>query len=148
MAFQVRYKDTEGGAYTTLTLAPGPTEVDYPPRRDFKVQATQDGAHVVQRPLRDSRPRKWVWKGYGPNLPTYENQWQALLALEYRTRLTNTVWPIVEVQEDVLGESGFSGWVKVKFLRVERTPRGGGGGLVYDDSTIEFVIVDGTFTGF
>lgn len=148
MAFQVRYSATEGGAATTLTLLPGPTDVEYPETRQMKVTSTQDGGHVVQRPLRDSRPRRWTWKGYGPNLPVYENQWQALRALEYRTRLEAGVWPIVEVREDVVGEGGLSSWTKVKLLRVERVTRKGGGGVVYEDSFLEFVIVDPSYTGF
>jgi hypothetical protein len=146
--FQIRYSATEGGTFTTLTMHPAPTEIDYPERRMMTLHPTQDGPPVIQRPLRDSRSRKWIWKGYGPRIAPYENQWEALKALEYRTRLDANQWPIVELREDELAESGFANWTKVKIVRVERTARKGGGGLVYDESFIEFFVVDPAFGGF
>lgn len=153
--YQIRYKATSNGAYTTLTLFPGPTEVEYPERRSFKMQMTQDGAPVVQRPLRDGRVRRWVWKRYRPSVATYENQWATLLTLEYRHRLQNNLHPVVEIWEDTTPEGGFarmSGatkvWTKVRFLRVDRISAKGGGRITYDDSFIEFVIDDPTYQGF
>lgn len=156
MAFWVRFKDTSGGAYTTLTLYPGPTDVEYPERRSMTTTATVDGATVVQRPLRDSRPRKWVWKGYRPTLAGFESQWNTLLSLEYATRLAQGKYALVEIWEDVVPEGGFNRldgsqnkiWTTVKFLRVDRVPRKGGGEVAYDDSYIEMVIEDTNYTGF
>lgn len=156
MAFWIRFKDTEFGAYTTLTLFPGPTEVEYPERRAMKTTGTQDGATVVQRPLRDTRPRRWIWKNYPPSLVGFEAQWQTLLSLEYATRLEAGKYALIEIWEDVVPEGGFNRvdgssnkiWTKVKFLRVDRTPRRGGGPVTYDDSYIEFVIEDSGFVGY
>lgn len=146
--FQIRYRAAEADPYTTLVLAPGPTEVDYPERRLMKVRSTPDGAHVVQRPARDSRPRKWIWVGFKPTIVPYETQWDILKTLEYRYRLENALYPIVEVMEDVVEDGGFSAWVKVKFLRVERTVAKGPSDITYEQSFIEFVVEDTTFTGF
>lgn len=156
--FWVRFKDSPNGAYTTVALTPGPTSVDYPPKRAFTVMTTQDGASVIQRPLRDSRSRKWVWTGYKSSalFAAYENQWQQLLALEYRTRLRAGKYPLVEIWEDTVPEGGFNRvdgngdklWTTVRFIQVDRTPRKGGGQLVYDESTIEFVIDDTTYDAF
>lgn len=153
--FWIRYKATSGGAYTTITLIPGPTEVDYPDLRDYTAQTTADGAVVVSRPLKDGRPRKWIWRKYGPHIATYENQWQVLKQLEYRYRLEQNLWPLVEIWEDIVPEGGFlrgtaeaKVWTPVKFLRVQRTPKKGGGNITYDESTVEFVIEDATFTSF
>jgi hypothetical protein len=156
MAYWIRYKDTAGGAYTTITLSPGPTEVEYPERRAMETKATQDGATVIQRPLRDTRPRKWVWKGYIPTLVPYTNQWNTLLSLEYSTRLEAGKYALVEIWEDVVAEGGFNRldasqnkiWTSVKFLRVDRTAKKGGGSISYDDSFIEFVIEDTGFVGY
>ena len=149
--FQIRYKATQGGAYTTLTLNPAPSAVEYPERRAQKVHATQDGGIVVQRPLRDSRPRKWHWTNYPANYAAYASQWATLKALEYRTRLEAGQWPLVEVWEDTT-DGGFDRmdgatqvWTVVKLLRVDRTVRGSGP-VVYSDSVLEFVIQDETFS--
>lgn len=156
--FWIRYKDWQDGVQVDveMSLRPGPTEIDYPEMRTYKLQVTQDGAIVIQRPLRDSRPRSWSWKGYPPVIATYENQWKRLETLEYRARLADSLPGYVEVWEDVTGVGGFdkvdgSGnriYTKVKFLQVNRTPRKGGGLVTYEDSTIEWVIADDQYTSF
>jgi hypothetical protein len=155
--FWIRYKATPAGAYTEVPLMPDPTEVEYPEKRAMTVATTQDGATVVQRPLRDTRIRKWIWKGYRDSdlLAVYRNQWALLQALEYRTRLEGALHPLVEIWEDTVPEGGFARgtaeakvWTVVKLLRVQRTPKKGGGPVTYEDSTIEFVIEDSSYTGF
>jgi hypothetical protein len=154
--FWIRYKDTANGSYTTMTLSPGPTTVSYPEKRDFKVQVTPDGAVVVSRPMRDSRPRRWIWKRYRPWIATYENQWMVLESLEYRTRLLAGKYPIVEIWEDESTIGGFDGmvdastkkWTKAKFLRVERTVNDSGGPVIYEESFIEFMIDDTSWGAF
>lgn len=154
--FYVRYKATSGGAYTTIALNPAPTNVEYPDHRLYKAQNTQDGAVVIQRPLRDDRIRRWIWKAGRSTVTSYENQWQVLKTLEYRHRLRNNLHPIVEIWEDLTDTGGFGGltagsdkvWTKVKFLQVHRRLREGGGRVIYEDSIIEFVIADDTYTAF
>jgi hypothetical protein len=154
--FFIRYKDTETGEYQQLTLTPGPTTVQYPEKRQFKLQVTPDGAAVISRPMRDNRTRRWVWKRYRPWIATYENQWDKLEKLEYRTRLRAGKPPIVEVWEDESTIGGFNEmlnastkkWTRVKFLRVERTIADGGGSVIYEESFVEFVIVDDQYSAF
>lgn len=156
--FWIRYKEMVNSVLTDkeIALVPAPTEIDYPEQRLFKAQVTQDGAVVVQRPLRDHRTRTWSWTGGWPaHLVTYETQWKLLETLEYRTRLQAGLPAYVEVWEDISGVGGFnklaSGarvYTKVKFLQVHRRPRKGGGLVAYDESTIEFVIEDDTYLNF
>lgn len=152
--FQVRYVDALGDTQT-LTLLPGPTEVEYPEKRNMATRPTQDGAVVIQRPLRDPRSRKWVWRGYRNYIHPYETQWENLEQLEARYRQLHLLDPVVEIWEDESTIGGFDRmdgaekvFTKVKFIRVERVPRPGGGLVVYDHSTIEFLIVDPSYTDF
>jgi hypothetical protein len=155
--FFVRYKDAVNGAYITMSLMPGPTDVSYPDARLYKPHSTQDGAIVVQRPLRDDRPRQWSWKGFRDSdlLAAYRNQWIILSKLEYRYRVRNNLPPVIEIWEDETSIGGFNGgtvgakvWTKVKFLQVQRTIRGGGGYVVFDTSIIEMVIADDSYSAF
>jgi hypothetical protein len=153
--FVIRYKDTENGAYTEHILFPHPTDVEYPERRLFKVRPSKDGANVIQRPLADPRPRQWIWVGYRDSIATYNNQWAFLRTMEYRHRVQNGLYPYVEIWEDEHGENGFGEtdggnkkWTRVKFVKVDRTARKGGGRIVWESSIVEFVIEDEAYEGF
>lgn len=154
-AFYVRWQEVTAGAYTEFTLFPGPTGVEYPPRRIVNTRTGPDGNVVVQRPMRDDRMRKWVWNRYRDNVPGYHTMWPILEALEYRTRLEANKPPHVEIWEDVTLAGGFGKltggvtrvWTKVKFLQVHRT-MASGAGSIYEESYIEFIIDDVTYTGF
>lgn len=152
--FWIQYKDAHNDTIE-IPLIPSPTEVDYPPSRDFEARKTQDEALVIQRPLVDSRPRKWIWRGYPPRIISYETQWQLLKTLDCKERHANGLSPIVGVWEDVVTDSGFGRkdgssrlYTKVKFILVDRTPKPGGGLIAYDTSMVEFQISDPTFTSF
>lgn len=155
--FSVRYKQTENGLYTVLNLRPAPTEVEYPEKRTFNKRTTVDGSVVVQRPLRDGRDRKWIWKSYRPSILPYEDQWKTLEQLEYRSRVESGLWPLVEIWEDTTDEGGFERYesdgttklyTPVRFLQVTRKTRKGGGLVVYDESVIQFTLSDNTYTAF
>jgi hypothetical protein len=98
--------------------------------------------------------------GYRSNVPLYEAMWQKLVSLETQARW-NAGYSDVRVQiwEDTTDTGcGFnkltSGttadtvtytnikWVWVRFIRVDRKVRRGGGTVTYDTSTVEFVIDD------
>jgi hypothetical protein len=152
--FQVRWQETVGGPYTTLTLVPMPVAKEYPERRALNVRVGQDGNVVVQRPMKDDRPRKWVWERMSDRVPAYTSMWTSLKALEYRTRLQANKPPLVEIWEGVTDEGGFgrlSGstriFTKVKFLQVHRV-MASGAGSVYEQSFVEFYIEDSTYTEF
>jgi hypothetical protein len=151
--FWLRYETAEGVLETALN--PAPMFVEYPPRRLFKERVTQDGAVVVQRPLRDHRPRRWIWQGYGPAHEPFATQWQLLETLEYRARLEAGLPGTVEIWEDVSGIGGFDRtdapggriYTKVKILQTNREPRREGGPVVYE-STVEFRIEDMSYKAF
>lgn len=154
-AFRVRWQDVDAGAYTTITLLPGPTGVEYPPRRNYTSRMGPDGNVVVQRPMRDDRVRKWFWSRYRDNVAGYSSMWPLLETLEYRTRLEANKPPHVEIWEDVTLAGGFGNttagpvpvWTKVKFLQVHRV-MAAGTVRVYDESFIEFIVEDPAYTGF
>lgn len=162
--FLIKYgTDAANTVFTTLKLAPQPTEVDYPERRNVNVKSSKDGSAILQRPLRDSRPRKWVWVGYNPLIATYENQWTTFQTLDAKARAEAGLNPVIYIWENDSVEGGFdrlsSGtdpdptysnviWTAVKFVQVTRKSRKGGGLTKYDESIIEFVIEDGAYTRF
>lgn len=153
--FRIRWQDTVGGAYTSLIMIPQPTGVDYPVRRNVANRVTPDGAVVTQRPLRDDRTRKWFWNRMRDTVPGYSALWAALLALEYRTRLEANKPASVEIFEDITAAGGFGNvtsgptpvWTKVRIVQVSRD-MATGGGSVYEQSSIEFIIDDLNYTGF
>ncbi len=163
--FLVKYLVTAPSTYTVVSLVPRPTEVEYPEKRLLKLRPNRDGGVVIQRPLRDARPRKWVWKNYRPHVPNYEAQWAVLASLDTQTRwLAGFTTPTVLIWENETKEGGFDGltsgstpdlsaytnldWTEVKFTQVTRTTRKGGGPVTYDDSIVEFVIVDTSYSAF
>ena len=155
--FLVRWQDAPNGPFTQLSLHPGPTDPAYPEeRRKQTLLTTQDENVVVQRPLRDPRMREWVWVNARPTHLPYEDQWKVLESLEYRARLRAGKVPTVQVWEDVTDAGGFGRvdaqgnrvWTTVKALKVQRTPRKGGGTLVYETSVFGFVVADSSFDWF
>jgi hypothetical protein len=155
--FYVRYQERGTGGALVEVEAPllAPMDIEYPERRLHKVLTTNDGATVIQRPLRDSRPRKWIWRGHGRLSEPFASQWALLERLEYRARLASGLVPTVGIWEDVSGTGGFgrrdeSGsrvYTTVKLLQANRTPRQGGGPVIYD-SVVEFYVDDPTYQAF
>lgn len=167
MAFLIRYStdDAPGSVYTVLDLSPGPTDVDYPDFREYNARSTQDQAVVIQRALKDARPRSWIWLNYRPTIPGYESQWQTFLTLEARTRSQNNKNPVIQIWENETGNAGGFGettdgldpdlvgytniqWTEVKFLQVSRRVRQGGGVVAYSESFIQFQITDPAWENF
>lgn len=158
MPFKIRYDAATTAGPPNMqeeTLSPGPTDVEYPDFREVNVRRTQDSAAIIQRPLIDTRPRKWIWKRYRQAAPNYETQYDLLRSLEARQRHLDSKDPNVFIWEDESDEGGFgemSGpdevWTQVKFIQVHRRSQSGGGVVVYDDSWIEFVITDPTWESF
>lgn len=147
MAFQIRYRDNELSPWTELTLSPQPQSVEYPERHAAKIRTTPDGAIVIQRPMRDSRPRTWHWRGYRSTHAAFEAQWATLVSLYTRNRLAAGLEATVQIKENEVAESGLADWVTVKITEVERHPRPTGGVPVYD-ARLVFHIADSTFTAF
>lgn len=162
--FLLRYKLTETGAYQApYVLSPGPTAVDYPPRRLFVEKEVQDGGSILQRPIWDSRPRRWIWKGYHPRIPVYERQWAELERHDTLSRLRRGEPATVQIWEDESTVGGFGKttdglapnmvshtnlqWTTVRFVQVSRDPRDNGGLVVYEESVVEFRIA-GDYTDF
>jgi hypothetical protein len=165
MAFLVRYGSVPIGFTTVLPIHPRPTEVEYPEFRSFKSKVSKDGSVVIQRPLKDSRPRKWAWKRYRPYMTEFMNMWAVLESLE-----TKAMWdagfadPTIEIWEDETGKGGFGTttdgfppdlitytnlvWTKVKIIQAHQAIASGGGPVVFDTSFIDFIIVDEDYSSF
>lgn len=153
MPFKIQYN--RGAGTEVLDLSPGPTEVDYPDFRLYNARQTQDSALIIQRPLNDPRPRRWIWKGYRQAAPNYESQFDTLRLLEARQMAADTYDPVIQVWENESDEGGLGGgtegspvWTDAKIVQVTRKTRGGGGVAVYEDTIVEFIIVDSTWESF
>lgn len=161
MAFLVRY--TDGSGTHTLRLHPRPTAINYPERRLFKRRDTKDGASVISRPVADSRPRQWIWKGYRAWMAEFNEQWLILKSLETKARLQDGLSATVLIWEDETTEGGFDTttagdpdlitysnlvWTTVRFIQVDRKLRDSGGPVIYDTSTVEFVVEDPLYAAF
>lgn len=162
--FLIRYYQPTVGV-TVARLTPRPTTVDYPEARLFRSRASKDGATIVQRPMRDPRPRKWIWEKYRSSVPLYEAQWQFLVSLESQARwdagLADTsieIWEndsltggfdkVTDLQPpDLIAYTNLQ-WTRVQILQTTRTIRPGGGSVVYEQSIVEFTIDDDFFTSF
>ena len=153
MPFRINHTRTD--VTDPLELTPGPTEVEYPDFRLYNARQTQDSSLIIQRPLNDPRPRKWIWKNYRQSVPNYESQFDDLKLLEARQLDADGYSPIIQVWENESDEGGIGGgtegsptWVDAKILQVHRRTRKGGGIVVYDETWIEFIIVDSTWEEF
>lgn len=162
MAFLVKY--TTGTGTTVLSLHPRPTSVSYPERRTFKKKDTKDGAVVLARPLRDSRPRQWIWKGYRQWITGYAALWETFKTLDTKARVEASLSPTVQIWEDETGpDSGFgltTGgapdlvayanliWTTVRIIQVTREMRDNGGPLTFEKSIVEFTVEDDSFSTF
>jgi hypothetical protein len=152
--FLIRYSD-EYAQIHTVELSPRPVEVDYPEKRLFTARVTQDEATVIQRPLRDSRTRRWIWRGYRYHMAEYAAQWALLESLDAQARLRLGLNPVIEIFEDTSGIGGFGKrdgggnpiFTKVAFVQVTRNVRAGGR-VTYDESVIEFLIRDSDYNDF
>ena len=145
--FWIRYTDALG-ATTERALEPAPTAIDYPEASLYKVLPTQDGSIVVQRPLHDACPRKWIWNGFGQPDASFVSQWTVVKACEYRARIRAALSPTIEIWEDSTGAGGFDRldalgakvWTKVKLLQVTRKPSGPG--PLRFESSVTFYVSD------
>lgn len=123
MPFLIRYSTNTGhSTFAVEQLSPNPTEVDYPPTREYNARITQDHAVVIQRPIKDSRTRRWIWRNYRSNIATYETQWTNLKSMEARARALSdpepvapfttyadslTKNPLIQIWENITDEGGF-----------------------------------------
>jgi hypothetical protein len=149
MGFHVKYTDGSGEHEVELEIAPA--EVEYPPAEAVTVRTSQDGNVILQRPLRDSRPRKWIWNGYGPNHSAFAAQWALLQSLGTRKRLEGGLSPTIGIWEDVSGAGGFDRmdgpskvYTTVRFVQVTRKPEGSG--PVRYTAEVEFYLADDSYS--
>jgi hypothetical protein len=155
MPFRMRYSD-ELQQMVEVELDPEPSAVDYPMKREFTRLTTQDGAVVIQRPLRDPRPRRWMWNSYVKGNAEYEALFSLLSSLELKAMRDAGLSPLIGIWEDVSGIGGFDRrdgsfnpvFTNVLITQVHREPIPAPGRVVYGDTLIEFVIEDLSYTHF
>ena len=151
--FYIRYADASNNLIERA-LTPAPNAVDYPDQALYKILTTQDGNVIVQRPLRDARPRKWTWRGYGQPDADYVALWSFLQSMSYRARMNQALTPTIDIWEDTTGSGGFDKldslgnkvYTTVKVLQVTRTPSGPG--PMRYESSITFYIEDENYDAF
>lgn len=148
--FWIRY--TDGSGTHEVSLTPTPTDVEYPLGDGSKVLTSQDGNVIFQRPLRDGRPRKWIWRGFGPNDASYSSLWSLLQSQTSKSRLAAGLSSAIEVWEDVTGAGSFdktdgSGnkvYTTVRVYEASRKPAPAGP-IAYE-STFTFYIQDANYS--
>ena len=157
MPFYTAESDTAGNIQSgTITqLNPGPTWVEYPDKFDNEVRYSKDGNSIIQSPLKDSRPRAWVWRRYRQSISKYVSLYNLLLNLQYRNRITSPAakspWIYVkDTETNNLTYRQWNGtkwiesedWVRVKVTQVTQQIAAQGGQAVYDETKFTWVIDD------
>lgn len=71
---------------TIVQLSPGPTFVDYPEKFANEIRFSKDGNPIIQSPLKDSRPRQWIWTRYRDSVKGYISLYNQLLNYQYKLR--------------------------------------------------------------
>jgi len=163
MTFWTASADTAGliDSGTIEILSPAPTYVEYPDRFDHTIKDSQDGNPVIQAPLVDNRPRRWIWTRYRPDTRQYSTTFDKLWNLHWKLRLEATPakseW--VYLKEDVTGNLDKRVWnagqwehqndfVRVKVVDVTQNVAREGGTVKYDETVLEFLIDDSAWTNF
>jgi len=163
MPFSIAEADSVGAIMsgTISTLTPGPSLVEYPERFTNDVRYSKDGNPIIQAPLKDGRPRSWIWKRYRNTVPKYSTLYNQLLNYQYHLRqlATPPKSPWVYVRDTETNNLSFrqwngttwteiNTWVRVKVIMVTQQVGEGGGPAVYDTTTFTFVIDDPAWNGF
>lgn len=161
MPFYVASSDLNGliVSGTITQLSPAPTWVDYPERFVNTVRFSKDGAPVVQAPLKDSRPRTWIWKRYRSSVPHFDTLYNLLLNYQYKLRQATGQSPWVYVRDTESGNLTFrtqngntftenASWVRVKVIQVTKNLAQQGGPAVWEDTKFVWVIDDPTWNLF
>lgn len=152
--FKIRHQVTgqPSPSWEVVTLDPSPTAVQYPQRREVNVLRTQDGAVVLQRPMLDSRSRRWLWFNQ-KNEGAYATLWPLLESFDSYARRGTGLEQTVQIWENTTGAGGFNRgteaspeWTTVRIIHVDRTPSAAGP-VYYPESVVEFYIEDSTYTG-
>jgi hypothetical protein len=98
--FWIAMADLTGAKTAQETqLSPAPTAVEYPNTARGEFVDTADGRVVVQVSNRDPRRHSWTWMNFGPEITTYERQYQWLQQLASRTRLSLGLSPYVYIYD-------------------------------------------------
>jgi hypothetical protein len=137
---------------TAFKLEPGPTAVSYPPERISYTTQQSDDRLIKQMSPRNPKERKWIWKGYSPNITAYETQYADLINLQEHVLVyVSSGLPWVYMKDDctdgmnvysVASGTLVSQWVRCRILNVSRVPREEGGPLRYETTTITFTVDD------
>ena len=157
MPFYIAESDLNGAIMsgTISQLSPGPAWVDYPEKFTNSIIYSRDGNPVVQSPLKDGRPRTWIWKRYRSSVPKYDALYNKLLNYQHKLRETSfpPKSPWVWVKDTETGNLTFrqwdgtkwievETWVRVKVTMVTQNIAQQGGHAVYEDTLFTFVIDD------
>lgn len=157
MPFSVAEADINGliQSGTISQLIPGPTYVTYPEKFTNEIRFSRDGSAIVQAPLKDGRPRTWVWKRYRSSVPRYDTLYNQLLNYQYKLRETSTppkspwVW-VRDTESGNLTYKQWNGtkwvevetWVRVKVTSVTQNIAQAGGPAVYEETLFTWTIDD------
>src|SRR5436190_7057165 len=112
MPFKIAESDSVGAIMsgTIITLSPGPAWVTYPDKFDNTVRSSKDGNAIIQTPVRDTRPRQWIWHSYKANVLNYTVMYQQLLNYHYKNRLNGGKSPWVFIYENETLNLVYKNW--------------------------------------
>lgn len=152
MAFAIRYRIDD--TYYVRELDPSPSSVDYP-GENVTITTSVDGNTILQRPMRDSRPRSWTFGGWSKTSQPFADAWAFLESMNTRARYVEGQEATVGIWEDITNTGGFGRlddegervYTTVRIVRTDRVIIGRGSPVNYD-STVEFYISDSTYDAF
>lgn len=137
---------------TVIDLSPRPTYPDYGERLRITTHETE-GRLVTQVSKKNPREKRWVWEGYGPNIPLYNTLYDTIFSHQSHIRDGNGLSPYVYLKETVTEQFGtytVSGtfnadWVRCRIINVDRTISRRGGYPVFDETILTFTVDDDSF---
>lgn len=99
--FWIAFANPDGSRNTSteVRLSPSPSRVEYPIEPLGTRVDIPNGSLVAQVPLRDARPRRWVWEGYPASLVAYAALWARLEPLRARYRYQTGNSPYIWVRD-------------------------------------------------
>lgn len=160
MTFWIAESEGNGTIYSgsISILSPAPTFVRYPDKFTIEPRTSRDGNPILQTPVRDTRPRQWVWKRYMSEYEGYDKLYNKLLNYQERLRETATPPkpPWMWLKEDSSGNLTFRqwngttwvetvSWVRVLITQVTQNVADQIGHTVWEELILEFVIDDPVF---
>jgi len=123
---------------TSALFYVNPIEIDWQIGKINNMINILDGEPVIQKPLRDNRIRKMIWRSWPINNSTITNQ-------------------LSQIETDMLGKQYyfidgsigvFTNWIKCRGIDLQKTYRAEPGKIRYNEIIYTFIIIDTSWSSF